>query len=75
MDRHKASYFLEEQVVGDPLDGVVIPEGTYPALGQRFKVLVANKGLDRQLLPAGQKLKGYVVSESKFYLTETGIIN
>ena len=65
MDRHKASYFLEEQVVGDPLDGVVVPEGTYPALGQHVKVLVANNGPDMQNLPVGQKLEGYVVSETK----------
>ncbi len=49
----------------DSLDGVVIPEGTYPALGQSVKVLVANNGPDMQHLPGGQKLEGYVVSETK----------
>ena len=58
MDRHRASYFLEEQVVGDSLDGVVISEGAYPAQGRHVKILVTNNGPEMQHLLACQRLRG-----------------
>ena len=64
LDCNKAAYFVQEQVIGDPLDGVVIPEGAYPAMVRRVRVFVANNGPDSQLLQAGQKLEGNVVRET-----------
>ena len=65
MDRHRASYFLDEQVVGDPLDGLVIPEGAYLAQGRHVKISVTNNGPEMQHLPAGQRLEGYMMSETE----------
>ena len=50
VDRHRAAYSLNEQVIGDPLDGVVVPEGVYPAQGHKVRVLVANNGSEGKFL-------------------------
>ncbi|MCP3661529.1 MAG: hypothetical protein GY696_03370 [Gammaproteobacteria bacterium] len=63
IDRHKASYKISEQILGDPLEGIVVPEGIYPADGRRVRVLVANNGSERKLLLPEQKLEGLAVSE------------
>ncbi|MCP4118966.1 MAG: hypothetical protein GY737_26925, partial [Desulfobacteraceae bacterium] len=64
MDRHKASYFVEETVVGNMLQGLVIPEGTYPAQGRHVKILVTNNGCETRFIPAGFSVQGFVVSEA-----------
>ena len=56
---------MKEQIIGDPLDGIVIPEGIYPAQGRRVRVLVANNGTEGKFLQAGQKLEGLAVSENR----------
>ena len=68
IDRHKASYEISEQILGDPLEGIVVPEGIYPADGQRVRVLVANNGSEGKLLLPGQKLEGLAVSETREHI-------
>ncbi|MCP4993462.1 MAG: DDE-type integrase/transposase/recombinase [Gammaproteobacteria bacterium] len=64
MDRHKASYFIEETIIGDTLQEVVVPEGTYPAQGHSVKILVANNGSEASFIPAGLDIHGFVVGET-----------
>ncbi|MCP3663071.1 MAG: hypothetical protein GY696_11340 [Gammaproteobacteria bacterium] len=63
IDRHRASYDISEQILGNPLEGIVVPEGVYPAKGRKVRVLVANNGSEGKLLLAEQKLEGLAVSE------------
>ncbi|MCP3664153.1 MAG: hypothetical protein GY696_16955 [Gammaproteobacteria bacterium] len=57
IDRHRASYYISEQILGDPLEGIVVPEGVYQAEGRKVRVLVANNRSEWKLLLAGQKLE------------------
>ncbi|MCP3667651.1 MAG: hypothetical protein GY696_35035 [Gammaproteobacteria bacterium] len=63
IDQHRASYAVKEQILGYPLEGIVVPEGIYPADGRRVRILVTNNGSEGKLLQAGQKLEGLAVSE------------
>ena len=65
IDRHKGAYDVAEQVLGDPLEGIVVPEGIYPAKGQNVRVLVANNGTEGKLLLPGQRLEGLAVSRTR----------
>ena len=58
IDQHRASYDIREQILGDSLEGIVVPEGVYPTEGRKVRVLVANNGSEGKLLLAGQKLEG-----------------
>ena len=65
IDRHKGAYDVAETVLGDPLEGIVVPEGIYPTKGQNVRVLVANNGTEGKLLLPGQRLEGLAVSRTR----------
>ncbi|MCP3668528.1 MAG: hypothetical protein GY696_39615, partial [Gammaproteobacteria bacterium] len=56
---------MKEQTIGDPLDGIVIPDGVYLAKGRKVGVPVANNGREGKILQAGPKRDGLSVSENR----------